>query len=73
MYLPPTYFQKLWLTISQIVYLSIVGPLMLAAFFEWVLWLAAFTYCLIKVYQKADHWSIRVLAGVMVVLFILLR
>jgi chitin synthase len=55
------------------VYLSIVGPLMLAAFFEWVLWLAAFIYCLIKVYQKADHWSIRVLAGVMAVLFILLR
>lgn len=46
---------------------------MLAAFFEWVLWLAAFLYCLVKVYQKADHRSIRVLALVMMVLFTLLR
>ncbi|KAJ5677117.1 uncharacterized protein N7477_002750 [Penicillium maclennaniae] len=58
---------------ADIVYLSIVGPLMLAAFFEWLLWLAAFVYCLVKVYQKADHWSIRVLAVVMAVLFIFLR
>lgn len=46
---------------------------MLAAAFEWVLWLAAFIYCLVKVYQKADHWSIKVLAVVMIVLFSLLR
>lgn len=46
---------------------------MLAAFFEWLLWLAAFVYCLVKVYQKADHWSVRVLAVVMAILFILLR
>jgi len=46
---------------------------MLAAFFEWVLWLAAFIYCLVKVYQKADHWSIRALAVLMLVLFIVLR
>lgn len=57
----------------KIVYLSIVGPLMLAAAFEWILWLAAFLYCLLKVYQKADHWSIRALAVVMSVLFTLLR
>lgn len=57
----------------QIVYLAIVGPLMLAAFVEWVLWLAAFIYCLVKVYFKADHWSIQVLAVVMIILFTLLR
>lgn len=61
------------LTSLQIVYLSIVGPLMLAAVFEWILWLAAFLYCLVKVYQKADHWSIRVLAVTMIVLFTLFR
>lgn len=54
-------------------YLSIVGPLMLAAAVEWVLWLAAFIYCLIKAYQKADHWSVRVLSVVMILLFSLLR
>lgn len=46
---------------------------MLAAFFEWVLWLAAFIYCLVKVYFKADHWSIQVLAVGMIILFTLLR
>ena len=46
---------------------------MLAAFFEWVLWLAAFIYCLVKVYTKADNWSIRLLAVVMMVLFTLIR
>ncbi|KAJ5574922.1 hypothetical protein N7450_008821 [Penicillium hetheringtonii] len=61
-----------WAT-KDIVYLSIVGPVMLAAAFEWVLWLAAFIYCLIKVYQKADHWSIQVMAVVMLFLFSLLR
>lgn len=55
------------------VYLAVVGPLMLAAAFEWILWLAAFLYCLIKVYLKADHWSIKVLAAVMIVLFTLFR
>lgn len=61
------------LTGFQIVYLSIVGPLMLAAIFEWILWLAAFLYCLVKVYQKADHWSIRVLSVTMVFLFTMFR
>ena len=46
---------------------------MLAAAFEWILWLAAFIYCLVKVYQKADHWSIKVMAVVMLFLFSLLR
>ncbi|KAJ5082614.1 hypothetical protein N7532_011657 [Penicillium argentinense] len=58
---------------QQIIYLSIVGPLMLAAAFEWVLWLGAFIYCLIKVYHKADHWSIKALAVVMLFLFSILR
>ena len=46
---------------------------MLAAALEWILWLAAFLYCLYKVYQKADHWSIKFLAVVMTILFTLLR
>ncbi|OGE56335.1 hypothetical protein PENARI_c003G11668 [Penicillium arizonense] len=54
---------------QDIIYLCIVGPLMLAAVFEWILWLCAFLYCLVKVYRKADHWSIKVLAVVMIILF----
>lgn len=46
---------------------------MLAAAFEWILWLAAFLYCLIKVYLKADHWTIKALAALMVVLFTFFR
>lgn len=42
---------------------------MLAALLEWFLWLAAFLYCLVKVFQKADKWHIRVLAVIMMVLF----
>lgn len=57
----------------QIVYVSILGPVILAAFLEWVLWLAAFLYCLTKVYQKADRCSIKVLAVTMMILFIILR
>ncbi|CAG8096861.1 unnamed protein product [Penicillium salamii] len=70
----PTYSDSpdTWPT-KDIVYLSIIGPVMLMAVFEWMLWLAAFIYCLVKVYAKADRWSIRVLAVVMVVLFSLVR
>ena len=46
---------------------------MLAAFLEWFLWLAAFLYCLVKVYQKAEHWTIKLLAVVMMILFTLIR
>lgn len=46
---------------------------MLAALLEWLLWLAAFMYCLIKVFQKAETASIKVLAVVMMILFTLLR
>jgi hypothetical protein len=68
------YVHEILLTIlDQIVYLSIVGPLMLAAVLEWLLWLCAFIYCLVKVYSKADHWSIQVLAVVMIILFSVMR
>lgn len=59
--------------LEQIVYTSIMGAVMLAALLEWFLWLAAFLYCLIKVFQKAEHWSIRVLAVVIMILFTALR
>ena len=57
----------------QIVCISIIGPLMLAAFLEWLLFLAAFLYCLVKVFQKAEHWSIKVLAVTMMIIFTSLR
>lgn len=59
--------------VKDIVYVAIVGTVMLAAFLEWFLWLAAFLYCLGKVYQKADNLSIKVLAVVMIILFTALR
>jgi chitin synthase len=46
---------------------------MLAAFLEWFLWLAAFMYCLVKVYQKAEHWTVKVLAVVIATIFTGLR
>jgi hypothetical protein len=57
----------------QIVYTAIVGSVMIAAFLEWFLWLGAFLYCLVKVYQKAEHWSVAVLAVVVGIVFTLLR
>lgn len=42
---------------------------MLAATLEWFLWIAAFWYCLYKVFKKAEHWSIRVLAIILGLLF----
>ncbi|KAF4547082.1 Chitin synthase D-like protein [Elsinoe fawcettii] len=59
--------------VADIIYVAIVGTVMLAAFLEWILWLMAFLYCLIKVFQKAENVSIRVLSGIMMVLFTLLR
>jgi len=50
-----------------------MGTVMLAAFLEWFLWLAAFLYCLIKVFQKAEHWTIRILAVIMIIAFTALR
>jgi chitin synthase len=46
---------------------------MLAAFLEWFLWLAAFLYCLWKVYQKAETWTIRLLAVLNAIFFIGMR
>lgn len=57
----------------QIAYVSILGPVLVAALVEWFLWLAAFLYCLAKVFQKADRCSVRVLAVVMMFLFSGLR
>ncbi|RPA75718.1 hypothetical protein BJ508DRAFT_331826 [Ascobolus immersus RN42] len=54
---------------EEIAYTAIVGAVMCAALLEWFLWLAAFLYCLVKVWQKADHWSVRVLAFIIMILF----
>ncbi|PNS16983.1 hypothetical protein CAC42_4947 [Sphaceloma murrayae] len=59
--------------VADIIYVAIVGTVMLAAFLEWILWLMAFLYCLIKVFQKAENVSIRVLSVIMMILFTLLR
>jgi chitin synthase len=61
------------LTFLQIIYVSIIGFVMLAAFLEWFLWLAAFLYCLVKVYQKAENWTVKVLAVLMMFVFTALR
>lgn len=58
---------------AQIVYTAIVGVVMLAAVLEWFLWIAAFMYCLVKVFQKAEHWTVRILSVVVGVAFLLLR
>ncbi|KAK4156233.1 BcCHSVII, class VII chitin synthase [Chaetomidium leptoderma] len=59
--------------VREIVYTAIVGAVMLAAFLEWFLWMAAFNYCLWKVFRKAEHWTVRVLAVLVGVVFTLLR
>lgn len=62
------------LTISlQIVYTSIVGLVMLAAFLEWILWIGAFMYCLWKVFRKSEHWTVNILAVLIAVGFLLFR
>ena len=50
-----------------------MGFVLSAAFLEWFLWLAAFLYCLVKVFQKAEHWTIRVMAVLMMIGFTMLR
>jgi len=59
--------------VKDIVYVSIVAPLMLMACLEWILFFLAFNYCLVKVFIKAEHWSIRVLALVQCILFSIIR
>lgn len=61
------------LTTGQIIYVAIIGSVMLMAFLEWFLWLAVFLYCLWKVYQKADIWSIKALAVLNAVFSIAMR
>ncbi|KAL1599894.1 hypothetical protein SLS60_007699 [Paraconiothyrium brasiliense] len=58
---------------KDIVYVAIVGGCMLAALLEWFLWVAAFLYCLVKCFQKAETISIRILSVIMMVLFTALR
>jgi hypothetical protein len=60
-------------SVCQIIYTAIVGFLMLAAILEWFLWIAAFMYCLVKVFQKAEHWTVRILAIIVGTAFCLLR
>lgn len=50
-------------------YTIIVGIVMLMALLEWFLWIAAFMYCLVKVFIKAEHWTIRFLAIIVAILF----
>ena len=59
--------------VVDIVYLSMVGPIMVCALVEWFLWLSAFCYCLSKAFKKADHWSSRLLVILMLLLFVILR
>lgn len=62
--------------VKDMVYVGIVGGVMLAALLEWILWLLAFLYCLIKVFQKADgelKWTIRLLAVLNMFFFVALR
>ena len=61
------------LTMIQIAYIAIVGTVMLAAVLEWILWLLAFLYCLVKVFAKAENAGIRILAVVVGILFTALR
>ncbi|KAH8912542.1 class VII chitin synthase [Coniochaeta sp. PMI_546] len=59
--------------VKDIVYTAIVGLVMLAAVLEWFLWIAAFMYCLVKVFQKAEHWTVRILSVIVGIAFLLLR
>lgn len=58
---------------EQVVYAVLAGITLLAALLEWLLWLAAFLYCLYKVYEKAEHWSIKALAMVVGTIFLTIR
>lgn len=53
--------------------MSVIGPVMIAAFLEWFLWLAAFCYCLWKVYRKAQNWRTRILAIAISLFFVAFR
>ena len=57
----------------QIVYVSLIAPLFLAAFLEWILWILAFDYCLYCCIKKASDWTTRIMALLVMVLFTCLR
>ncbi|KAG6126179.1 hypothetical protein E4U22_004913 [Claviceps purpurea] len=59
--------------VNNIIYTAIVGFVMLTACLEWLLWFAAFIYCFVKAYMKAEHWSIRALCLVIGSAFSILR
>lgn len=40
---------------------------------EWILFFCAFNYCLVKVFIKAEHWSIRILALIQCIAFSIIR
>ncbi|EED21623.1 chitin synthase D [Talaromyces stipitatus ATCC 10500] len=61
-----------WL-VADIIYITLVTPLLLAAFVEWFLWLAAFLFGLVNVYRKAEHWTTRVIAVFIMTVFSILR
>jgi chitin synthase len=58
---------------KDIAYVAIIGGLMLAALLEWFLWVAAFLYCIVKVFQKAETISVRILSIFFGILFFALR
>lgn len=71
----PTTSAKSW-RIQDIIYVSIIGSVMFAALLEWLLWLLALLYCLVKVYSKAEgkgSLSIKILAVVNMIFFTLMR
>ncbi|PGH17154.1 hypothetical protein AJ79_01292 [Helicocarpus griseus UAMH5409] len=60
-------------SVGNIVYVAVISPVLAAAVLEWFLWLAGYTYCFIKVAQKADHWTTRLLAVIMTIVFWVVR
>ena len=71
----PTSLTEPWPT-KDIIYVGVVGTVMLAALTEWILWLMAFLYCLVKVYKKAhgkDKLEIRILAVLNMAFFTIMR
>ncbi|ETI20201.1 hypothetical protein G647_08235 [Cladophialophora carrionii CBS 160.54] len=56
-----TYQTGAWST-PDIISTALVGPVVVAAFLESFLWVAAFLYCFGKAFKKSDHWTQKVLA-----------
>jgi chitin synthase len=53
--------------------LSLIAPILVAAFLESFLWVGAFLYCFAKAFMKANHWSVRVLAVLFSILHIVMK